>query len=301
MLRTAFISAVSALIALVALVLIPTSAYALDVTHAELIDGQLRVDGTNATPGVFVTVSSATSTAGSRSTVSGDYQVQASGFRAEDCMVVISDRETLTQTVRLSGCTPTATTPPTPNPAPTGSCLINPGTPAGYPAGDLATYFFTTKGCDTSTSPVQWSLLSGRIPVGMTGPTSQGQTAGEISGVPTLEGSYSFTVAVTDSTGATDTETFSITVNPPRPVAVTTATLPAGVHGRSYWVNLAADGGVPGYLWSLGSGTLPPGLQLTTWGALAGTPSTTGSYTFTVTATDSRGTTADQTYTLTIG
>jgi len=301
MLRTAFVSAASALIALVALVLIPTNAYALDVTHAELKDGQLRVQGTNATPGVFVTVSSATSTAGSRSTVSGDYQVQASGFRADDCMVVISDRETLTQTMKLSGCTPTAATPPTPNPAPTGSCLIDPGTPASYHAGDLATYFFTTKGCDTSASPVQWSLLSGRVPVGMTGPTSQGQTAGEVSGTPTTTGSYAFTVAVTDSAGATDTETFQITVTPPRPVAVTTATLPAGVHGQSYWVNLAADGGVPGYLWSLGSGTLPPGLQLTTWGAVAGTPTTTGSYTFTVTATDSRGTTADQTYTLTIG
>jgi hypothetical protein len=300
MLRTAFVSAVSALIALVALVLVPTNAYALDVTRAELVDGQLRVEGTNATPGVFVTVTSTTSTAGSRSTVSGGYKVQASGFRADDCTVVVSDRETLTQTVPLSGCTPTAPTPTTPNPAPTGSCLIDPGTPASYSAGDLSTYFFTTKGCDTSTSPVQWSFLSGRIPVGMTGPTSQGQTNGEISGVPTLEGSYSFTVQVTDSTGATDTETFQITVTAPRPVAVTTTTLPSGVHGQSYWVNLAADGGVPGYLWSLRSGTLPTGLQLTTSGALAGTPTTAGSYTFTVTATDSRGTAGSRSYTVTI-
>src|SRR3954453_8884551 len=103
MLRTAFVSAASALIALVALVLIPTNAYALDVTHAELKDGQPRGRGTNATPGGLVTVSSPTSTARSRSTVSGAYQVQASGFRADDCMVVISDRETLTQTIKLSG------------------------------------------------------------------------------------------------------------------------------------------------------------------------------------------------------
>ena len=85
MLRTAFISAVSALLALVALVLIPTNAYALDVTHAELRNGQLRVDGTTP-PGGLRHRQLRDQHGRSASTVSGDYQVQASGFRAEDCM-----------------------------------------------------------------------------------------------------------------------------------------------------------------------------------------------------------------------
>ena len=100
---------------------------------------------------------------------------------------------------------------------------------------------------------------------------------------------------------ATDTETFSIAILAPRPVTVTTQSAPAGTVGQAYWINLAADGGLPGYLWTLRSGTLPPGLDLTTRGALAGTPSARGTFTFTVGATDSRGTLGTRTFSVTVG
>jgi hypothetical protein len=51
MLRNASLSALSALIALVSLVLLPTDAYALNVSRAELRDGQLRVDSAEHQPG----------------------------------------------------------------------------------------------------------------------------------------------------------------------------------------------------------------------------------------------------------
>jgi hypothetical protein len=300
MMRTALLSVLAAVVALAGLVLMPANAYALTVSNAELKDGQLRVAGANAAPGVFVTVTSSSSSAGIRSSESGSYEVQASNFRADDCTVVVSDRRTFSATVELSGCTPVPATPPTTEPGPTGTCVITPGDPATYHAGDLATYYFHTTGCNTADGPVQWAFVAGRIPVGMTGPFFQGQDAGAVSGQTTTEGTYDFTVQVTDSAGATDTETFEITVVAPRPVAVTTATLPPGVVGRSFWVNLSADGGVPGYLWSLRAGTLPAGLQLTSRGALAGTPSAPGSSTFTVAVADSRGTTGQRTYTLTV-
>ena len=300
MMRTATYTA-SAAMAVIGVVLLPANAYALSVSGAELESGQLRVDGAGAAPNVIVMVESSTSTAGARADSSGRFHVEATGFRADDCTVVVSDRRTLTDTVTLSGCTPTAATPPPGNPAPTGSCVITPGAAASYHLGDMSTYFFATTGCDTSNSPVQWTFLAGRIPVGMTGPYSQGQTAGAVNGRPTTEGSYSFTVQVTDSTGATDTETFDIAVVAPRPVTVTTQSAPAGTIGQAYWVNLVADGGLPGYLWTLRSGTLPPGLDLTTSGALAGTPSARGTFTFTVGATDSRGTLGTRTLSVTVG
>jgi hypothetical protein len=300
MFRTVKHFAVAVLVAAAGLLLIPANAYALSVSTAELKDGLLRVDGANAAPGVFVTVTSTTSSAGIRSDESGAYQVQASGFRADDCTVVVSDRRTFTATVALSGCTPTPATPPAATPGPTGFCVITPGDPASFPAGDVATYFFHTTGCDTTGGPVQWSFVAGRVPVGMTGPSLQGQDAGAVSGRPTTEGSYDFTVQVTDSAGATDTETFEITVGAPRPVTVSTASLPSAVADHAYWVNLTADGGLPDYLWSLSSGTLPPGLQLTSRGALAGTPSGSGAFTFTVAVTDSLGGTAEATYSLTL-
>lgn len=214
MLRKASLYAVAAFVVLAALVVPVTSADAVTVSRAVLKNGALRLDGVNAAPGIFVTVTSSSSFAGARSGASGDYHVQAANFRADDCKVVVSDRRTPITTVTLSGCTPTAVTPPSTNPPPSGTCVITPQAPATYRAGVLNTYYFATNGCDTSASPVQWSFLAGRIPVGMTGPFFQGQDAGAVSGSPTIAGTYSFMVQVTDSAGATDTETFTITVVP---------------------------------------------------------------------------------------
>jgi hypothetical protein len=212
MLHIVSFPAIASLVLLGALVLPTASAYAATVSRAELKGGLLTLDGTNAAPGIFVMVRSSSSLAGARSDGSGAYHVQAANFRADDCQVVVSDGQTPIATVTLSGCTPTAVTPPSTNPAPSGTCVITPQAPATFNAGDLNTYYFTTTGCDTSTSPVQWSFLAGRIPVGMTESFLQGQTTGAVSGRPTTEGTYSFTLQVTDSIGATDTETFTITV-----------------------------------------------------------------------------------------
>jgi hypothetical protein len=300
MLRTATLSALAALLAAVAVVLIPANAYALTVSRAELTDGQLRLDGMNAAPGVFVTVESTTSAAGVRSDDSGAFHVEAADFRADDCTVVVSDRRTLTDTVTLAGCTPTPVTPPATTPPPTGSCVITPGASVSVHAGDLSSYYLHTTGCDTATGPVQWEFMAGRVPVGMTGPFTQGQDAGAVSGRAMTEGLYSFMVQVRDATGDTDTETFEITVLPPRPVTISDTTLAPGTVGQSYWVGLAADGGIPGYLWTVSAGSLPPGVSLSTSGAVAGTPSAPGSYSFTVAVIDSRGAAAEQVYTLTV-
>jgi hypothetical protein len=225
MFRKASFSAVAVLLVLgAALVLPATSADAATVSRAELRDGLLRLDGLNAAPGIFVTVASSSSLAGARSDGSGAFHVEKDNFRADDCQVVVSDRRTPVAVVTLTGCTPTPATPPGTNPPPSGTCMITPEAPATYNAGDLSTYYFTTTGCDTSAAPVRWSFLAGRIPVGMTGPFTQGQIAGAVIGRPTTAGTDSFTVQVTDSVGATDTETFTITVVPSGQLAVTSMT-----------------------------------------------------------------------------
>ena len=75
----------------------------------------------------------------------------------------------------------------------------------------------------------------------------------------------------------------------PAPVTVTTASpLPAGMSGVDYPSQLlAATGGTGTYTWALTGGSLPTGLTLAKDGTLSGIPSATGSFTLTVTATDS--------------
>jgi Putative Ig domain len=169
--------------------------------------------------------------------------------------------------------------------------------------GTLNTWFFSTPGCSTSKKPVQFKVVDGRIPSGTTLFT-QGTGSGGITGEPTTEGVFAFTSQVRDATGTKDTESFSITINPPRPLVITNQSdaLSLGTVGEFYCCgNLFADGGVPDYTWTLVSGELPPGLELSeSPGRITGTPTTAGTFTFAVRVTDSRGAFAERTSSITI-
>jgi Putative Ig domain len=78
------------------------------------------------------------------------------------------------------------------------------------------------------------------------------------------------------------------------------ATLPTGTVGTLYFQALSATGGAPPYTWSLVSGILPIGLNLSANGALSGTPTTLATFTFTLQVTDSASSAATQTFSLTI-
>jgi IPT/TIG domain/Putative Ig domain len=68
---------------------------------------------------------------------------------------------------------------------------------------------------------------------------------------------------------------------------ITTNSLPTGQESASYAVALTARGGTLPYTWSILSGSLPPGLALgAATGAIAGMPSASGQYSFTVQVTD---------------
>ncbi len=70
---------------------------------------------------------------------------------------------------------------------------------------------------------------------------------------------------------------------------------PAGQVGLAYSDPLTVTGGTGPYVWSVSAGTLPPGLTLDpASGLLAGTPTTVGSFPFTVKVVDSAGQSATQ-------
>jgi hypothetical protein len=79
--------------------------------------------------------------------------------------------------------------------------------------------------------------------------------------------------------------------NPPATLAIsTTSPLTAGTVGTAYTLTFGATGGTTPYTWRVSAGTLPAGLILSSAGILSGTPTTAGTSTFTVQATDSEST-----------
>jgi hypothetical protein len=71
--------------------------------------------------------------------------------------------------------------------------------------------------------------------------------------------------------------------------------LPSGVIGSSYSATLNVSGGTTPYVFSLASGKLPSGVLLdTTAGRISGTPSTTGSFSFSISVSDAKDLTKQQ-------
>ena len=182
------------------------------------------------------------------------------------------------------------------------TCTIDPQDgPVTARVGTELTYFITVTGCASSTRQPAFKVVDGRLPAGTKLFDFAGST-GLINGVPTTAGTYTFTVQVKDATRATDTETFTIEVLPPVPPSITTVALSDGTVGEFYCCgNLVAIGGVQPYTWSVVAGTLPPGLELPRReNTISGTPTTAGTFTFTVRVTDDLGASSEQTFTITI-
>lgn len=71
----------------------------------------------------------------------------------------------------------------------------------------------------------------------------------------------------------------------PDDCVVQTTELPDGDVGVAYMENLAAEGHLMQFAWSLQGGSLPDGLTLNEDGMITGTPTVAGTFTFIVEAT----------------
>jgi hypothetical protein len=145
-------------------------------------------------------------------------------------------------------------------------------------------------------APYTWSLDSGLLPDGLTL-----QTDGTISGRATTIGTTAFTMRVKDSVGTASTKPlFIIVVQPPPPLVIQTVQLPDTTAERSYTQTLQATGGLPPYTWSLVSGSLGQGMNLSANGVISGTPVAPGTAVFVVRVTDSAQQSVTRTLAITI-
>ncbi|MDH5822689.1 putative Ig domain-containing protein [Luteimonas sp. RD2P54] len=171
--------------------------------------------------------------------------------------------------------------------------------PATLPDGSAGQAYAATFAASGGVAPYAYTLAAGSLPDGL-----QLSAGGSLSGTPTASGSTAFTVLATDANGQSGASAYTLEIAVPT-LAVGPATLPEGVVGSAYAQAVSASGGVAPYSFALGGGPLPAGLTLdAVTGALAGTPTETGSFAFTITATDSTSGTAgtgSAAYTLVVG
>jgi uncharacterized protein (TIGR03437 family) len=156
------------------------------------------------------------------------------------------------------------------------------------------------------TPPYLWTGGIG-LPAGMSL-----STTGVLGGTPSVTGTYTFAVQVSDAAGAIFPQTFTLAVtsvaqgqNP----TITNTFLPSGVVGQSYQVNVNNTPGCttpfsPFPNITVVAGALPAGVTLNRandrqW-QISGTPTTAGAFTFTLTVTDSCGRSSSATFTITI-
>jgi large repetitive protein len=157
------------------------------------------------------------------------------------------------------------------------------------------------------------SVASGSPPPGLSLPATFTGAADTIGGTPASAGTeptYTFTVQGTGDQGQPLYQVYSINVDQNEPLAINASggtTLFPGTVGQAFAQDFFVSGGAAPYTWSLASGQLPPGLTLQSSAGprdadneLAGTPTTAGTYTFTMRLTDYLGQQATQQFTLTI-
>jgi hypothetical protein len=305
--------------------LAPTTAFAaVSVSKAELSSGSLRVEGGGAVPNATVNVTSAESTASSRADGSGAFRVEGSGFKASSCTVTVSDGSTSTSAT-LSGCTKTAPSSPspTPSPSPTGPKASFSPSSLTFAPQDVGTtspsQTITLKNTGTSglfingeqhlgTNPLDFNVTDDQC-VGTT-IAAGGSCTLTIVFNPTATGTRTATLRVTDNApDSPQSLVFNgtgVSATGPTPLAVNTGgmTCSGGVCellsdlvNDFYYTSFGAVGDTaPPFTWSVAGGTVPPGLTLSSSGALSGIPSATGDYTFTLRVTDGRGQTATQAF-----
>ena len=130
--------------------------------------------------------------------------------------------------------------------------------------------------------PYRWRLLEGSMPPGIT----FNPDTGLISGSPTQEGTFTFTMLIADTAATTTTKSLSITVRG-GPLKFVTDMLETAGRLSQYSQTLTIGGGEAPYRWSLIAGDLPDGLTLDpATGIISGTPDKNGLSAFSVKVTD---------------
>ena len=166
---------------------------------------------------------------------------------------------------------------------------------ATFTVGVAESFTVTTTGF-----PTPALTQGGTLPPGISF-VDNGNGTGTLGGTVTTGpgGVFPLTFTASNGVGTAAVQPFTLTVSCPA-IAVTPAALPDGLFNQAYSQAITASGGTGPHTFAITSGAAPPGMSLASNGAFTGTPTNTGVFTFTVTATDASGCTGSTDYAATI-
>jgi uncharacterized protein YhjY with autotransporter beta-barrel domain len=166
--------------------------------------------------------------------------------------------------------------------------------PATLPNGTRNVAYSQGVSASGGTGPYTYVVSAGALPAGLT----LNASSGAITGTPTGSGLSTFTIRATDTLNNFGAQAYNVNIGT-NSLTINPATLPAAITGRPYSATVVAVGGTGPYIYSVSSGTLPPGLTLNpSSGVISGTMTGNGPFTFTISALDSLGNTGSRAYTL---
>lgn len=145
------------------------------------------------------------------------------------------------------------------------------------------------------TPPYTWSVIAGALPTGLAINPATGVISGTSFDVP---GPFTVTIRLTDSNGCTDERVYSFDLVSGGAIVV--GDIPDMCSGVPVDFEIEITGGVPPYNVVQHGGNLPPGISVSLTGVVTGTPTTPGSYDFTLRVTDINLTQVDQPYTVVV-
>lgn len=153
---------------------------------------------------------------------------------------------------------------------------------AGTPAAGVVGTPYSADLAEAAGGVAPYAFSATGLPAGL----ALDSATGVATGVPTAAGTFDVGVSVSDSALSGAGTTVRIVINPAATPAVVVApqSLDAKV-GKYKSLTLTATGGTGTYVWSVGSGTVPAGMALSSTGVLSGTPTEAGTFTFGARAT----------------
>ncbi len=160
--------------------------------------------------------------------------------------------------------------------------------------------------------PARFAIIAGQLPAGLmlkdlnTSQTPAKHINISVAGIPTTVGTSTFTVEGVDANGQTATGTYTIRVNAAQTLVINLQepwSPQVGVFSN-LWID--GSGGVRPYTWTRIAGQLPPGMSLVQDNRsgplvrITGTPTTAGTFTFTLQLRDAQGVTASRAISITV-